>query len=300
MFGATFSTLLPTAAAEGSDELFLAQPLGPPGADGKLTRPSAPGEYLIPAARVGVYIYEALFVAEEVAKLQQSDAPDAGNLPAKIQDLWAKLDALMLSPPAFIKSTDPSVSRGDAYNGAPSILGEIGMAAQKRRERREQSIEADFVSELFEPGQLVGERRQWQQLQKAEMKREAASEVRRALNIYSTNLNFNRNKYEFKGSAQEKSRLIRDEKLPTATDVIRSDLDSRDLYRNQMQTALDDAKAEYKYVKKESGGDVTKADLSELIGLLSAAKEAIDRWFSFIPPDDVKEALNAVQREKKT
>ena len=285
-------------ASGGSDELYLAQPLGPPGTDGKLSRPSAPLKYLVPAARVSLYIYKTLSVAEEITKLQQkSDGSEDDS--AKLQDLWEKLDALILSPPSFIKSTDPNVSRNDGYGGAPPIIGEIGVAAQKRRERREQSIEADLASELFEPGQLIGERRQWEQLQKAEMKREAASEVRRALNIYTTNLNFNRNKYSFKGSAEEKSALIRNDRLPTATDVIRSDLDSRDLFRNQMQTSLEDSKAEYIYIKKDCGGDVSKADLTELIALLSAAKTAIDKWFAFISDDDVKEALSVVQKEMK-
>lgn len=285
------------AGGGGSDELYLAQPLGPPGADGKLSRPSAPLEYLVPATRVGVYVYNTLSVAEEIVKLQK-ESDRSEDSAAKMQYSWAKLDALILSPPPFIKPTDPKVSRGDAYGGAPPIIGEIGMAAQKRRERREQSIDADLASELFEPGQLIGERRQWTQLQKAEMKREAASEVRKALNIYTTNLNFNRNKYSFKGSAEEKSALIRNDRLPTATDVIRSDLDSRDLFRNQMQTSLEDARAEYVYAKKECGGDVTKADLTELMGLLLAAKEAIDKWFSFVLDDDVKKALDVVQQER--
>ena len=283
-------------SAGGSDELYLAQPLGPPGADGKLTRPYAPAEYLVPAARVGLYIYKTLSVAEEITKLQQK-SDESQDDSAKLQDLWTKLDALILSPPSFIKSIDPNVSRNDGYGGAPPIIGEIGMAAQKRRERREQSIDADLASELFEPGQLIGERRSWKQLQKAEMKREAASEVRRALNIYTTNLNFNRNKYSFKGSAEEKTALIRNDRLPTATDVIRSDLDSRDLFRNQMQTSLEDSKAEYIYIKKECGGDVSKADLSELVSLLRATKDAIEKWFSFIADSDVKAALGVVQKE---
>ena len=282
--------------AGGSDELYLAQPLGPPGTDGKLSRPYAPVEFLVPAARVGLYIYETFAVAEEITKLQQKS--DGGKDSAtNMQNLWAKLDRLILSPPSFIKSTDPKVSRSDAYGGAPPILGELSMAAQKRRERREQSIDADLASELFEPGQLIGERRSWKQLQKAEMKREAASEVRRALNIYTTNLNFNRNKYSFKGSAEEKSALIRNDRLPTANDVIRSDLDSRDLFRNEMQTALEDATAEFIFIKKECGGDVSKAELTELVSLLRAAKDAIDKWFGFIEGGDVEAALAVVQRE---
>ena len=131
------------------------------------------------------------------------------------------------------------------------------------------------------------------------MKRETASEVRRALNIYTTNVNFNRNKYEFKGSKEEKSSMIRSDRLPTTNDVIRSDLDSRDLFRNQVQTSLEDAKAEYLYIKKESGGDASKADVSELIGLLTDAQVAIDKWFGYIAAEDVKSALDAVQKESK-
>ena len=67
---ASLSTI---ASAEGSDELYLAQPLGPPGADGTSTRPSAPLEYLLPATRVGIYIYQTLAAAEDIARLQKSE-----------------------------------------------------------------------------------------------------------------------------------------------------------------------------------------------------------------------------------
>ena len=144
--GITCASHLAIASAEGSDELYLAQPLGPPGADGTSTRPSAPLEYLLPATRVGIYIYQTLAAAEDVARLQKSEDYTS----EKIRDAFSKLDSLVLSPPTFIKPDDPKVSRGDAYQ-APPLIGEIGMAAKKRQERREQSIEADFVSELFEP-----------------------------------------------------------------------------------------------------------------------------------------------------
>ena len=85
----------------------------------------------------------------------------------------------------------------------------------------------------------MGEPRQWNRLVRAEQARENASEVRRALNIYTTNLNFNPNKYIYSGSNEEKSKLIREDKLPTTTDVIRSDLDARDLYRNALQKVAD-------------------------------------------------------------
>ena len=139
----------------------------------------------------------------------------------------------------------------------------------------------------------MGERRQWSRLVQAERKREEASEVRRALNIYTTNLNFNPNKYVYSGSKEERKRLIREDRLPSATEVIRSDLDARDLYRNQVQTKLEDVRAEYLYQK-----GVGLEDLSELVGLLKEAKVALDSWFGFIPDEDVKLALEAVKREQ--
>ena len=93
-----------------------------------------------------------------------------------------------------------------------------------------------------------------------------------------TNLNFNPTKYVYSGSREEKSRLIREDKLPTATEVIRSDLDARDLYRNAVQTKLDDARAEFVYQKK-SGFE----DASELVRLLREAQGAIDKWFASFP-----------------
>ena len=110
---------------------------------------------------------------------------------------------------------------------------------------------------------------------------------------YTTNINFNPNKYTYSGTSEEKSKLIREDKLPTAKDVIRSDLDARDLYRNALQTSLDDAKAEYLYQKKN---DFESPD--ELVSILRDAQRAIDKWFGFIPDDDIKEALEIVRKEQ--
>ena len=274
-------------------DLSLALPMGPEGE----SKPSAPIEYLLPAARVGVYIYQLFAFTQELAKLQvqQTSSDSNGNTQ---NDLIAKLDALLVSPPSFIKTSDPSVSRGSQYGSTLPIVGEIGVAAQKQQERRDRAIDVGFLPQFFEVGELVGERRQWNQLQTAEKQREGASEIRRAFNIYTTNLNFNSNKYQWVGSSQEKSQRIRNDRLPTTTDVIRSDLDARDLYRNQVQTSLDDAIAEFVYQKKESNDDIQKFDATELLDILKQAQTSVDKWFGFIPDQDVKSALEAVQREQ--
>ena len=293
-FGVVLSPKIPSYALEDEKgDLSLAQPMGPSGD----SRPSAPLEFLLPAARVGVYIYQLFSFTEQLVKLQQDSADNASTEEQK--NVIAKLDALLLSPPSFINAKDPSVSRSDPYgkNSLP-IVGELGVAARKQQERRERAIDVGFAPQFFEVGELVGERRQWNQLQSSERKREGASEVRRAFNIYTTNLNFNSNKYQWVGSSQEKSQRIRSDKLPTTTDVIRSDLDARDLYRNQVQTSLDDAVAEFVYQKKESGDNVQKFDATELLDILKQAQTSVDKWFGFIPDQDVKSALEAVQREQ--
>lgn len=294
-------------ANANGDGLSLAKPMGP----SDNSRPSAPLEYLLPAARVGIYIYQALAIVEEVGRLQQEATTSAmeDSAAAKAKDKVAKLDTLFLSPPPFIKSDDPTVSRRDQYgkNSLP-IVGEIGVAAQKQQERRDRSIDVGFAPQFFEVGELVGERRQWNQLQRAEREREGASEVRRAFNIYTTNLNFSRTEYKWVGSTEEKSRRIRSDRLPTTTDVIRSDLDARDLYRNQVQTALEDARAEWVYQMKECNDyssnssnsvDLRKFDTTELQDILKQAQVSVDKWFGFIPDQDVKLALETVVQQKE-
>jgi len=271
-------------------DLYLAQPMGIP-TDGRSssssaeTLPSAPLKYLLPAARVGVYVYQTLAVAEELEN-SSNKSPEA--------EVMQRLDNLLLFPPSFITSSDPTVTRGDPYN-LPPLLGEIAMQQQKQKERKQQSVEVGMAPQFFEVGELMGERRQWNRLVKAEKEREEKSDLRRALNIYTTNLNFNPSKYKFSGTKEEKSIMIRNDKLPTAKEVIRSDLDARDLYRNALQTALDDAKAEYLYQKKQNNFDT-----SDLVELLKDACKAIDKWFSFIPDEDIHEALEAVKREQMT
>ena len=251
-----------------------------------IIRPSAPLQYLLPAARVGIYVYRTLSLVEDLQRRSTTNKAVILN-----ESTINALDNILLYPPSFILSTDPTVARGDPYD-LPPLVGELAATRQKWIERKELSIEAGLTPQLFEFGQLVGERRQWNRLVGEERTRESNSEVRRALNIYTTNLNFDPNKYIYAGSKEEKSKLIRENRLPTVTDVIRSDLDARDLYRNALQTSLDDAKAEYMYQKKNNF-----EDLSEMMTILRSARDAIDMWFSFIPERDVREAMEIVSRE---
>jgi len=159
----------PAIAVDEDRELYLAQPMGIPKEDGS-SQPRADLEYLLPAARVGLYVYQTLAMAEQLSA-------------SKSEEIIQKLDSLLLSPPSFIISQDLKVTRRDAYNNLPPILGEVVVAQQKQKERKQQNVDVGFAPQFFEIGELVGERRSWNRLVKAEKAREGASEVRRALNI---------------------------------------------------------------------------------------------------------------------
>ena len=79
----------PSALAEdedvpSSDPLYLARPIGisannyesknsDVNTKDDATRPSAPIEFLLPATRVGLYIYQLLSIAEELAQIKKED-----------------------------------------------------------------------------------------------------------------------------------------------------------------------------------------------------------------------------------
>lgn len=259
-----------------------------------VSRPSAPLRYLLPAARVGLYVYQTLAAAEEIQQRWNANNDDGKK---ENHVILQKLDELLVSsPPIFVTASDPTVSRSDPYGILPPVIGEIVAQQQKVQERKRQSISVGLTPQLFEPLELIGERRQWNRLAKIEKKRESQSEVRLALNIYTTNLNYNPNQYIFGGTTEEKRALIREDRLPSTVEVIRSDLDARDLYRNALQTALEDARAEER--KNDRSDEEETMDVSELVSLLREAKFAIDKWFSFVPEQDVKEAMEIVTREK--
>jgi len=133
--------------------------------------------------------------------------------------------------------------------------------------------------------------RQWGMLQYAESKREEGNEMRAAFNFYARQLSF-ADEYVLTAPKDKRKEMIRNDALPSITAVIASDLDRRDLYRNEFLTAIDDAVAEVAYqvrLKPEEEVDVT-----DVVSLVNEAHEACENWFSLIPSQDVEEAVAAI------
>jgi len=109
--------------------------------------------------------------------------------------------------------------------------------------------------------------------------------IRTACNFYTAQLKF-ADSYLLTANKNDKSTMIRrDGGVPTVKQVVIADLDLRDLYRNELQTLVDDAQAEL-YLQA--------MDAVELNTLLTRAKRASDHWFGLISEQDVKEARDAV------
>jgi hypothetical protein len=157
------------------------------------------------------------------------------------------------------------------------------------------------LSLIEQPGALLvqnGEIGAWRRLKRQERGREENDEIRAALNAYTNDLSFRSDSYIFNESKELKSKLVREDRLPDVKEVISSDLGLRYLYRNDVLTFMDDARAELRYLLKDTLDPGTSSaaplDLSELKSLLSQADGALVKWFSFIDDDEVRRARDAL------
>ena len=136
--------------------------------------------------------------------------------------------------------------------------------------------------------------RQWGMLQYAESKREEENEMRAALNFYTQQLNFG-DKFQLTATKEERKKMIRNDEIPSLSSVITSDLDLRDLYRNEFLTAIEDAQAEVAYQVKQRPSEIDTFDSEEL---MNQAYVALSKWFGLIPGEDVLEATSFVRSER--
>ncbi|KAL9188135.1 hypothetical protein ACHAXT_006513 [Thalassiosira profunda] len=236
--------------------------------------PFAPIDALLPAARVKLTLDQAVAIASKI---------DAEDAKAKNQRL-GELEGLLLAPQNYTRGTTqmevpqrPAQSYLDAY--------------------------ADYrnkVSLLEKPGAMLvqnGEIDAWKRLKRQERAREETDEIRAALNYYTSNLNFDADKFVLTASKEERSKLIREDRVPDVKSVIASDMGLRYLLRNDLLTAVDDARAELRYQIKQSN-EGAGVEGKELLELLVAAEGACDGWFGLIGETDRETALALVRQEK--
>jgi len=235
----------------------------------------APPELLRPPTRVRRYIDEAVILCQTITE-------DSSGL-ERLQQF--------LDRDSFIKPDEEKAAR---------LYLEIDtttpwqQARLKDREARGKENGIDYTTPYDKMNTAIqqwGERRQFEILSKRQRALEEANPVRAALNAYTNNLVFS-DSYQLNAQGDEKKNLIRNNALPDVNAVVVSDLDLRDLFRNQVLEKLDDANAEIEYQLKTK--DI---DTKEISRILKEAQVACNEWFSFIPFSDVEEAQKAVEKE---
>eukprot|EP00586_Coscinodiscus_wailesii_P016504 CAMPEP_0172496998 /NCGR_PEP_ID=MMETSP1066-20121228/94736_1 /TAXON_ID=671091 /ORGANISM="Coscinodiscus wailesii, Strain CCMP2513" /LENGTH=291 /DNA_ID=CAMNT_0013269567 /DNA_START=188 /DNA_END=1063 /DNA_ORIENTATION=+ len=244
-------------------------------------RPYAPLEDLLPAARVKWTIDKAF---ETTAKIIADDnATDVNSLNNRAL-LVGELQMLLLSPRNYTGNRElapvpkrPAKEYLDAYS----------------KNRQGLNILAQPGARLVQSGEVDA----WKRLKNQERRREENDEIRAALNIYTTSLNFRSDAYLLNVSPSERSQMIRQDRLPDIKQVIQSDMGVRYLYRNQILSFMQDVRAELEYQlgERDSGRLMSFDDLLEL---LEKAQIACNKWFDLIDERDVVEALRAVENEQ--
>lgn len=233
--------------------------------------PFAPIDALLPATRVKVMLDRGVDIASNLVAAESMD---------RKQDMLRDLESLLLVQQHFNRNTVPIEV---PQQPAKSYLN----AYAEYRNR---------VSILEKPGAMLiqnGEINMWKELKQQEKAREGGDEIRAALNYYTSNLNFNSDKFVLTGTKEEKSKMIRDDKIPDVKSVITSDMGLRYLLRNDILTACDDARAELKYQMKQN----STVDGQDLLDVLLVAQNACNQWFDLIDDKDTLAALDIVKLE---
>jgi hypothetical protein len=257
-------------------------------------KPFAPVSALLPATRARIWIEEAFQISASLTNNQN-------NSKDQIQTLERLNQVLSNRPPLFQKGEKLVPRVGSTalaqFTAKKSNTKLTNMGQQQDVNSQDPFASGPSLADKFSRALNQADvARQWGILQAQESRTESQNELRAAWNYYTQQLEFNPSSYEWKASAEEKKRRIRNDQLPTPQAVIVSDLDLRDLYRNQLLTALDDATAEVQYQLKQQQGD-NALDVTDIVDLMNQAHTACTKWFDMIDKRDVKEAEIIVLKE---
>jgi len=246
-----------------------------------------PVELLRPATRVRMHIDSAIDMCRSI---KQSAAKD--NLTKDdIRTKYKPLSDFLLPERSFILPDELKLSR--TYLEIDTTTPWQAARLKEQVERgKERGIDYDTPYDKVNTAiQQWGDRRQFETLRNRQLNLEKKNEIRAALNAYTNNIIFS-DSYKLNADGDNKKALVRNDALPDVNAVVVSDLDLRDLYRNQILQSIDDAKFELTYQLKQQNED--DIDVDEILNYLVAAQDACNEWFSFIPSDDVDVARRAV------
>ena len=257
-------------------------------------KPFAPPEALLPAVRCKLWIDRA---AKTAAPLSSTN-----NLSAEQQrTILVELNTILSHrPPLFLKNeaSKPAVASGITAQ----ITTPVSSANKEQYQQNRKAAGKNIGNQIAAILNQADVERQWGILQYEQRQRDAENEVRAALNYYTRQLQFDGAAFVLsESSLEQRKELIRNDAVPTLTATVTSDLDLRDLYRNQFLTALDDVTAEVVYQVKESTGSTSDTsfatkpvDCSDVVELMDQCTVALNKWFDLIDTKDVQDAVDTV------
>lgn len=239
-------------------------------------RPYAPMQALLPATRLKLWVDGVYTLSQDITTTQ-----DKNERFKIVQTINERLS----NPPTLFQGE--KMEKRVASTSTAQLSTGISPANKNQYQLNRKGFSlGDKMTAMLNQADVE---RQWGMLQFSESKREEGSEMRAAFNFYTRQVSF-AEEYTLTASKEERKRMIRNDELPTVTAVITSDLDRRDLYRNEFLTSIDDACAEAAYQAKQKD-DV---DVTDLVDLVNQAHSACDNWFSLIASQDVEEAIKNV------
>ena len=235
----------------------------------------------MPATRLKLWVDRGYELSSSLSPVTKDMALDLDEQ----YEILQEMNSLLSAPPKLFLSEKKKRTSSPTAQITTSVSG--ANKDQYQLNRKGLNVGDKFAAMLNQ----ADVERQWGMLQYAESKREQTNEMRAAFNYYTQQLSFGDN-YVLTASKEEKKKMIRNDELPTLTAVITSDLDLRDLYRNQFLTAIEDVQAEVAYQAKQTPDGL---DISDTVDLMSQAFIASKKWFDVIAPRDVEEAMDAVR-----
>jgi len=249
--------------------------------DGRKNRnqkPFAPPNALLPATRLKLWFDSAYKLSSCLASADNKT--EEKRILQEMNGILSPQPKLFLSGEKILKRTSNPT--------AQLTTGISGANKDQYQFNRKGLNPGDKIAAMLNQADVE---RQWGMLQYAESKREESNEMRAAFNYYTQQLSFG-DDYVLTASPEERKKMIRNDDLPSITAVITSDLDLRDLYRNQFLTAVEDARAEVAY-QATKVASVDEIDVLDTVDIMDRAFAAMNNWFGLIAPGDLEEAIHS-------